>query len=320
MIRLSMALLTACTLALSLTACNGGSASPPPVNPAPNAFTITAGSSMNMEAMQAMRFYPSALTVDVGDTVTWKFPAGEPHTVTLLGPAISLPPPTDPAASAPAGGTVYDGSTFTSSGFKLLGQTYQLTFTKPGSYTYSCTIHGAMTGTITVQAAGTPYPPTNATALAGAQAAESADLALGTSALALFPYTPGGPHLVAGMAPGLAMGMPSVTSIMRFLDGPDVTATSVTVHAGDTVTWTNQSNNSPHTVTVAPVGAPFPTLNPFSPPSGGNVYDGTTLVNSGVIAPTQSFSLKFTKAGTYTYHCIFHDDTENMIGTVVVLP
>ena len=50
------------------------------------------------------------------------------------------------------------------------------------------------------------------------------------------------------------------------------------------------------------------------------MYDGTTLVNSGVLGPTQSFSLKFTKAGTYTYHCIFHDDTENMIGTVVVTP
>ncbi len=241
-----------------------------------------------MEAMQAMRFYPSALTVDVGDTVTWKFPAGEPHTVTLLGPAASLPPPTDPAASAPAGGTVYDGSTFTSSGFKLLGQTYQLTFTKPGVYTYSCTIHGAMTGTITVQAAGTPYPASNATALAGAPAAESADLALGTSALALFPYAPGGPHLVAGMAPGLAMGTPVGNVDHAFSRRPGRHRDLGNLHAGDTVTWTNQSNNSPHTVTVAPVGAPFPTLNPFSPPSGGNVYDGSTLVNSGVSRPPKA--------------------------------
>ncbi|HEY4439926.1 MAG TPA: plastocyanin/azurin family copper-binding protein [Candidatus Elarobacter sp.] len=306
--------------ACALVGCNSGSASPPHADVLPSSFTITAGASMNMEAMQAMRFYPSALTVDVGDTVTWKFPTGEPHTVTLLGPAPSLPAPSDPAASAPAGGSAYDGTVFTSSGFRLLGQTYSLTFAKPGTYTFYCTIHGGMTGTITVQPTGTPYPASNATAVAGAPAAEATDLALGTSALAQFPYTIGGPHLAAGMAPGLATGMPSVTTIMRFLDGPDVTATSVTVHAGDTVTWTNQSNNSPHTVTVAPVGAPFPTLSPFSPPSGGNVYDGSTLVNSGVIAPGQSFALKFTKAGTYTYHCIFHDDTENMIGTVVVLP
>jgi plastocyanin len=61
-------------------------------------------------------------------------------------------------------------------------------------------------------------------------------------------------------------------------------------------------------------------LDPFSPPSGGNTYNGTTLVNSGVMNPGSSFALKFTTAGTYTVHCIFHDDTENMIGTVVVLP
>lgn len=94
--------------------------------------------------------------------------------------------------------------------------------------------------------------------------------------------------------------------------------TSVTVAVGSTVTWTNLSNNEPHTVTFAPAGAPFPALNPFSPPSGGNTYDGTALVNSGVLQPGKSFSLTFTKAGTYTYHCIFHDDTENMIGTVIV--
>jgi plastocyanin len=102
------------------------------------------------------------------------------------------------------------------------------------------------------------------------------------------------------------------------IDGPSLSDTAVTIAAGQTVTWTNESNNEPHTVTIAPVGATFPTLNPFGPASGGNIYDGTTLVNSGVLAPGQSFSLQFTKPGTYTYHCIFHDDTEHMIGTVIV--
>lgn len=312
--------LIACAALLALAACNGGAASPPPFNTGPGSFFITAGGSMNAEAMQALRFYPSTLTVDVGDTVTWKFPSGEPHTVTLLGPVVTPPPPNDPSAPVPAGGLTYDGSVYTSSGFKLLGQIYGVTFTKAGTYTYQCLLHGGMTGTIVVQPAGTPYPASNATALAAAPAAQAADLALGTSALSQFPYVAGGPHLVAGMTPGLAMGPPSPVTILRFLDGPDLNATSVTVHVGATVTWTNQSNNEPHTVTIAPAGAAFPTLNPFAPPSGGNVYDGSTLVNSGVLGPTQSFALQFTKAGTYTYHCIFHDDTENMIGTVIVLP
>ena len=310
----------ACALLLALAACNGGAASPPPFNTGPGNFTIIAGGSMNMEAMQALRFYPNAFTVNVGDTITWKFPAGEPHTVTFLGPRSSPPPVTDPSVPVPAGGSTYDGTVYTSSGFQLLNAIYGITFTKPGTYVFQCLIHGGMTGTITVNPAGTPYPASNAAGLAGAGAAQSADLALGTATLPQFPYTPGGPHLVAGMTPGLTTGPPSAVTILRFLDGPDINATSVTIRAGATVTWTNQSNNAPHTVTVAPVGAAFPTLNPFSPPSGGNVYDGTTLVNSGVLGPTQSFSLKFTSVGTYTYHCIFHDDTENMIGTVVVTP
>ncbi len=304
---------------LALAACNNGAASAPPFNTGPGNFTIVAGGSMNMEAMQALRFYPSALTIDAGDTVTWAFPSGEPHTVTLLGPKPALPPPTDPGNPLPAGGSTYDGSTYTSSGFQLLGKSYSITFTQPGTYTYACLLHAGMTGTIVVQPAGTPYPPGNQAALSGAAATQSADLALGASALAQFPYPAGGPHLAAGIAPGLATGMPSAVTIMRFLDGPDASANSVTVHAGDTVTWTNQSNNARHTVTVAPAGAPFPNLPASSPPTGGNVYDGSTLVNSGLLAPGTSFSLQFTKRGTYTYHCILHDDTENMIGTVVVL-
>jgi plastocyanin len=320
MTRSRLARFSACALLLALAGCNGGAASPPPFNTGPGNFTIIAGGSMNMEAMQALRYYPSAYTVNVGDTITWKFPSGEPHTVTLLGPRSAPPPPNDPSVPAPAGGSTYDGTVYTSSGFQLLGAVYGITFTKPGTYVFQCLIHGGMTGTITVNPAGTPYPLTNNAGVAGAGAAQAADLALGTIALGQFPYTPGGPHLVAGITPGLASGPPSAVTVLRFLDGPDVSSTSVTIHAGATVTWTNQSNNAPHTITIAPVGATFPTLDPFSPPSGGNVYDGTTFVNSGVLGPSQSFSLKFTKVGTYTYHCIFHDDTENMIGTVVVIP
>ena len=312
--------LGACALLVALTACNGGAASPPSLNTGAVSFAIVAGGSSTAEAMQALRFYPNTLTVNVGDTVTWKFPAGEPHTVTLLGPAPAPPPLTDPGLQAPHGGTTYDGTVYTSSGFQLLGATYGLTFTKPGTYAFFCLIHGGMSGTIVVQPAGTAYPATNSIGITGAAAAQSADLALGATAVAQFPYAAGGPHLVAGITPGLTAGAPSAVTVLRFLDGPDVNATSVTVHVGDTVTWTNQSNNAPHTVTAAPVGAPFPTLNPFSPPSGPSSYDGTTLVNSGVMNPGNSYALKFTKAGTYTIHCIFHDDTENMIGTVVVLP
>jgi plastocyanin len=34
--------------------------------------------------------------------------------------------------------------------------------------------------------------------------------------------------------------------------------------------------------------------------------------------PGQSYSLTFTKAGTYIYFCLFHANTEGMIATLVV--
>ena len=133
-----------------------------------------------------------------------------------------------------------------------------------------------------------------------------------------FPYAPGGPHLAAGISFGLNHAPPASSTVVRFLDAPNTGQNTVTVALGTTVTWTNLSNNFPHTVTFGKAGQPFPKLNPFAPPSGGPTYDGSTITNSGVIPPGASYALTFTKQGTFIYHCLFHDDTENMIGTVIV--
>ena len=304
-----------------LAACGGGGTTPPqPVqSPQPRTWQVQAGVSSQQEAYQGLEYYPNALTIDAGDSVTWSFPSGEPHTVALLGPKASPPPPSDPSVAQPAGGTTYDGSTYTSSGFLLLGKKYSLTFTKPGVYKVYCLIHGGMEQTITVQNAGAPYPSSQ-TALDGqAGAAEQKDLQIAANALSQFPYTPGGAHIAAGMSYGLdTANPPPASTVVRFIDGTSVNDTTTTVPVGTTVTWTNLSSNFPHTVTFGVAGQPFPQMNPFSPPSGPASYDGTQLVNSGPMMPGQSFSLTFTQAGTYQYHCLFHDDTENMIGTIVV--
>jgi hypothetical protein len=73
-------------------------------------------------------------TVAVNGTVTWTWATGEtlPHSVQSLG-----------------------SPSFTSSAVQTgAGNTYQFTFTTPGSYNYNCAIHGnLMTGTIVVLAA-----------------------------------------------------------------------------------------------------------------------------------------------------------------------
>lgn len=307
----------ACALALLLGGCAGSTNTTPTVMQ-PFGWSAQAGASDQNEALQALQFYPATITIDAGDSITWKYPAGEPHTVTFLGTRAAPPPPTDPSVSAPAGGSSYDGSAYTSSGFLLGGKTYTLTFPKAGTYNYLCLIHGEMVGTVVVQPAGAPYPKTVAQINSDSGVLITKDLKSASDAVAAFPYAKGGPHLAAGISPGLGTPPLTPSSVVRFLDGDTLSATSVTIAAGTTVTWTNLDSNNPHTVTFAPVGQPFPSLPPFAPPSGGNTYDGTTLVNSGPLMPGQSFSLTLTKPGTYTYHCLFHDETENMIGTVVV--
>ncbi len=283
---------------------------------------MIAGTSTQQEALQGLRFYTPSLTIDAGDTVRWSFPAGEPHTVTFLGPRTVLPPANDPKAPMPAGGSSYDGSSYTSSGFLLLGKTYTLMFPKSGTYSYYCILHGqhgGMVGTIVVQAAGTPYPQSQAQLTNAASAMSMADIAQAQATVLQFPFAPGGAQVAIGMSFGLISPSGPVSStVLRFLNAPVLTATNVNVPVNGTVTWQNLSTNEPHTVTLGIAGQPFPTLLNFSPPSGGNVYDGLHLVNSGVIPPGKSFTLQFTKAGTYTYHCLFHDDTANMIGTVIV--
>jgi plastocyanin len=133
------------------------------------------------------------------------------------------------------------------------------------------------------------------------------------------PYQPGGTHIAAGVSPPLVNGIPPQATVVRFLNGDRLNLTSVTIRVGTTLTWTNLSTNNPHTVTFPVAGQPLPPLpgDPFTPPLGGSTYDGTQVTNSGVLFYGQSYSLTFTKAGIFTYFCLFHDNA-GMIGTVIV--
>ncbi len=94
---------------------------------------------------------------------------------------------------------------------------------------------------------------------------------------------------------------------------PDV----VTIDAGDTVTW--HEGPGIHTVLFVPKGTKTPI--PGTPTStlkvGGNTYDGSALTGSGILTPGKTYSLTFTKPGTYVYRCGVHPD---MFGVVVVQP
>lgn len=92
--------------------------------------------------------------------------------------------------------------------------------------------------------------------------------------------------------------------------------TTITINKGDAITWT-MGADFVHTVTFLSGGAAPPVVSVegktvFQPaqtayPSGGPNYDGTGLVNSGLLeGKGKSFTLTFTKPGTYGYLCLLH--------------
>jgi len=97
-----------------------------------------------------------------------------------------------------------------------------------------------------------------------------------------------------------------------------------TVSVGQKVSWSWNDTKEPHTVTFFPPGqsapAPGSDTSLFAPTPPKGAYDGTTLVNSGLVpqgpqAPPP-FVMTFAKAGTYNYTCVIHPQ---MVGTIVVV-
>jgi plastocyanin len=108
------------------------------------------------------------------------------------------------------------------------------------------------------------------------------------------------------------------------------------VHVGDTVKF---KQNAPeiHTVTFLAgqtppdlIGPNFPILDPmvyYPVVPAGHAYDGTSYANSGIMSTdpsyflsgeqVTSFSLTFTKTGTFHYYCIVHG--KDMAGTIDVV-
>jgi plastocyanin len=83
-------------------------------------------------------YSPAALTVKVGDTVTWTNMDTAPHTV-----------------------TVTSGPEKFNSGNLAKGESFSYTFTKPGTYAYYCAVHPDMKASVTVTGsapAPTPAP------------------------------------------------------------------------------------------------------------------------------------------------------------------
>lgn len=98
--------------------------------PATTSSDTTAVASANSVAINGMAFLPNSIKVKVGTTVTWT--NQDPYAHTVTGDGSNIPKGFD-------------------SGNLGTGKSYSYTFTSPGTFTYHCTIHPQLIGSVTVQ-------------------------------------------------------------------------------------------------------------------------------------------------------------------------
>lgn len=92
----------------------------------PTTGAVQAPSGQTAVTIQNFAFSPATLTVKVGDKVTWTNQDSAPHSATA------------------------DDNSF-DTGVLRQGQSGSITFSKPGTYTYHCSVHPMMKGIIVVQ-------------------------------------------------------------------------------------------------------------------------------------------------------------------------
>ena len=305
----------------------------------------TVGAQSHDKGRQALAFLPNELWIHAGDSIEWKFPTDEIHTVTFLTPGQVRPsfaPPPCPTTNP----TSYNGSAcVTSNPFVFVN--YTVNFPTAGNYKLVCLVHSDMTGVVHVLGPLETLPHNQA--FYDDQAADERRDLLTDSDHDRHDWdddrgewrSPRNAVTVGiGRILATAGGAQSV-SVMRFLKG------TVKVHVGETVEWSNLDPATPHTITFG--AEPPAPPGPFPPGPGVTVAsDGArkatisslgASVHSGFIAPAPQermglpqaipdlslfgtytrFRVTFTVPGTFNYICALHDDL-GMKGKVIVLP
>ncbi len=302
--RLAGAVLTIIALAA------GSGLAIPGTTSAEETLTIRAGGGEPGFAVN--EFLPGLIRINTGDTLHFETDWFEPHTVTFGQPTGDPTVPTHPG-----GGIIdFDGTGFVSSGF-VPGPSegvLDIRFTKPGTYNYFCALHPLMTGVVEVTDTGSAHSQATADARGNAEY-NSAIIALKAVADSLsgvptaIDKAPDGGTVSGVQAAGESFG----GDVMQFFQP------AITIHAGDTVKWTNP-NGAPHNIVFGPPQPADPFEFTGSDVSGG--WDGTGGVQSPMLGQFFSglteWSLTFTRPGVYSYICILHAD-QGMAGTVTVL-
>jgi len=328
--------------------------------PAPQEIVVLAGAGQDVVAINA--FFPESVRVRAGDTVTWKIGSDEPHSATFLTEE-GIPPdpipvpgggPTDimlnpqlffssRAPDAPV--ETYEGEGYRTSGFLSVGkvtppnESYSLTFTKPGTYQYICTLHpGTMFGEVVVEEADATDLPTQADVDAQAQAEmgpllEMAETTRTATTDPTMVRTGPGPN--GGSYWYIPAGLTGADPRVEIYD---FFPKDITVKKGDTVIWTSTffhqvafhpGQPAPEFIlpTEQPGGPPLLVINPVVafPSSPAGEFDGTQPFSSGLMGlPVANnpggttFAMSFSEPGTYEYVCAVHRPL-GMKGSITVV-
>jgi plastocyanin len=287
--------------------------------------------------------------LNLPDVFPHQLPKGPPDANQSAGQPCFLAtgvPPLSLTGSAPACPKVtqpdFDGTqSFYDSGLLMNdGDSFKVKLApniKPGTYKLMCMIHrGAMTASVTVAPTSQSIPSPADVTSAGKKQFDDIDAKLKTTAQQAAAAT--------GTTVSAGAGDQTVFNALVAEFGPK----DVKIPVGGTVTWnvflfhsisfgftaadvgafTKSSDGSIHfsPKAGAPAGInvpdaafifPSPATGPINIDAGS--YDGTGQKSTGIVGSIPpaviSMKMKFTKAGTYQYECLFHRD---MTGTVTV--
>ncbi len=152
--------------------------------------TRAQGKTVVVEAADGLVFQPATVTINVGDTVTWRNTDDVPHTSTSED-------------------EVWD------SGSLAPGEEFSFTFEEAGTFPYFCEFHPGMEGTVVVQEAQQAEPtaaaePTETTQAEPTQAAEPTEATQAEPTAAAEPTAEMPEHTPNTGAGGTAGGMGTV--------------------------------------------------------------------------------------------------------------
>lgn len=293
---------------------------------------VQAGAQSQDKGSQVLAFLPNEIWIHAGDTITWTIASDEPHIVAFLAPGQVRPPFVVGCPGTAPNGSDESGSNCVNSGLLANGQSYSVTFHKPGNYKLVCLLHTNMTAVVHVFDPSQELPHNQN--FYDAEAADEQNELLSAAGHTRDQDEDHAPHgVVAGTGEIAATAGGSETlSVLRFMQPTKV------VHVGETVEWTNSDPVTAHTITFGTEPA-----NPIPPSANVTVdVDGarhatvnspTDNVHSGFIsaAPQDEiglpqlplsftrFRVTFTKPGLFDYKCSLHDGL-GMVGQVIVLP